>query len=90
MLNFANIFESIKFGQILVFKDTDDDINPCLRFAVEPSNLGTCFVTLSFSDDTDGWNKRNAAFDKVNLEMAESIVAKVFEFDAAMEADDGA
>lgn len=90
MFNFATIFESIKFGQILVFKDTDDDQKPCLRFAVVPSNLGTCFVVLSYNDDDDGWAKRDAAFDKLNLEMVEVIVAKVFEFDAAMEVNDGA
>lgn len=91
---FAKLFESTKYGQILVKLDTHhEDHTPEVRFYVQPKNLGVCSFAIGFKDDDQGWELAEQAFEKVDLSRAEEGVAAMFrdfpitvEFD--QEADD--
>jgi hypothetical protein len=78
-MSFAKIFESKTHGQILVFKDLDDEYKPAIKVAVEPDEFNTCYINLSFSDDDEGFDKRDLGFEKFNLEMAEKSAKQILD-----------
>jgi len=63
---FAKLFETKKYGQILV--KIDDDDGPEVRYYFEPKGLGVCSMALSFTDDDkgDAWGKAERVFDGIN------------------------
>ena len=80
---FEKLFESAKYGQLLAKIDRSDETGaPELRWYAEPPGLGVCSFALGFSDDDDGWDKAEAAFERATLEEAEKAAAGVL-FQAA-------
>lgn len=75
---FAKIFESEKYGQLLVKADTCEEYKPEVRVYCEPPGLGICSTALSFHDDDEGWDKQEAAFGMIDLEMAEAMTSELF------------
>jgi hypothetical protein len=75
---FAKLFESKKYGQLCVIKDTNDESDPTLVVYCEPNDLGTCSSSISWNDNDQGWDKRDEIFNKLTLEQAESIAYQVF------------
>lgn len=76
---FAKLFETEEYGQILVKLDSDpDDHAPEVRFYVNPPDLGVCSFAAGYPDSDEGWDAAQAYFDKCDLEMAVSAAAKVF------------
>lgn len=78
--SFAKLFESQQFGQILVTLDSDDDLNPTVRFTISgaPLGMGLCAVgpVWAPADDSDEAEDRAISearqfFDSVELEDAE-------------------
>ena len=64
MKQFAKLFESKEYGQILMVLDTGDEAQPEVRFSFMPENLGVCSVALKFEDTDAGWEEAEKAFTK--------------------------
>jgi hypothetical protein len=76
MTGFAKIYESEKYGQILVKKDQmDDEDGAELRFYVdgERFGIGICAIAAGFPGDA-GWDKADAAMADMTQEKAEGMV----------------
>lgn len=76
---FAKLYETEKFGQILVKIDHAPDGNePEVRFHIMPPNLGVCSFALSWLDNDPSWDKAEKYFEEVNenkaIEMAQKII----------------
>ena len=72
--NFAKIFQSDTFGQILVKLDENDNLEPEIRFFFNPDQLGTCSVAVSFTNHVNCHSASRTLFDILNLEKAEGAV----------------
>ncbi|MDO8769558.1 MAG: hypothetical protein Q7K57_12810 [Burkholderiaceae bacterium] len=79
MKQFAKIFESPKYGQILFVIDQGDDLEPVLRCSVQPPDMGICSHVFGFENDSDGHEKAEKAFENLTLELAETAAKAVFE-----------
>lgn len=79
MEKFCKLFESEKFGQILVMKDTRDDGAPAVFVKFIPQGMGVCGPDYAFNDDNedDAWDKVDKLFDSITLESCEKIAAEV-------------
>ena len=73
---FARVFESPKFGQILMVATTDDEQDPRLQVTVDthPDFLMPTTVSLSFSEDHDQY----ASLAEFTLERAESFALSIY------------
>ena len=71
-MSFAKLFESESLGQILVMKDTNDDVDPCVTVMFDPKIEGfeNIKVGLGFEDD----ERRDRVWNDITLERAESVV----------------
>ncbi|WP_287497510.1 hypothetical protein [Pandoraea sp. CB10b_02] len=71
---FAKLYETA-IGQIVVMRQMGDD-GPEIAFFFDPEvePLGVCSVKLGFSDDDDGHDKADKAFDAVTEEGAIKVV----------------
>lgn len=78
MNKFAKLFESEKYGQILVKNDDEDGV-PQLQVFFQPEGLGVCRSAITFTEDDDGYDKCDAAFEKCDLELAETIISPASE-----------
>ena len=69
---FSKVFESEKFGQILVMKDNDDG-KPTVdtHICIEGGNMK---ASMKWSETDEGYEKRENVFDKIDLEFAEKFV----------------
>lgn len=76
-MSFAKLFDSEEFGQIVVFKDTDDQDNPCIVFMFDPQVDGVenCKSRFGFKEESN----RDSVFEYVSLAHAEHGVRGVFE-----------
>lgn len=77
MKEFAKIFQSKKYGQIVVMKKPNDEGNPEVRFFVCMKSSISNFQEIAFSYDEwkDGEKKRNEAYRKVDQDAAEKVAA---------------
>lgn len=75
---FAKMFESVKYGQLVVMKDLNNEGDPCVKFYFDPQidGLSVCSSVLSAKTE----EVRDRLFAKVELEEAESAVGEVIEF----------
>ena len=74
---FAKLFESDRFGQILVVMDRGDD-GPQVTFSVEPTNLGVCSMAPGFDDTDEGWDRAEKLLTECDQAMAEKMAASIF------------
>lgn len=72
--NFAKIFHSERYGQLLVTCDVDEEHKPGVRLAFRPPDLGVCWLGVHFDDTESGWDKAEEAFHKMDLEGAENMI----------------
>lgn len=72
---FAKLFESEKYGQILVKKDTNDDGDPELRFYFSTPHTGVCSVAMVFPDTEDGHDGAEKGLEITTLDSAEGMVS---------------
>jgi len=70
MNKFAKLFETEKYGQILVVLDDVDDC-ACVTFSFMPEGLGVCSAAPKFGDN---WGRASTFFDNVNEASAEAII----------------
>lgn len=76
-MNFAKLYEG-DFGQVLFVCDTDDDGAPSVKISVMPDGLGVCTATIGFPDTDEGYDKRDAYFDKIDEALGLSIGRSTF------------
>ena len=74
MKDFAKIFYTDNYGQILVTTQVDSEGDPeiAYRFGLF-GNADNITVAHSFNDSTEGYAKRNFNFEKVDLARAISV-----------------
>ena len=70
---FAKLYETEKYGQLLVKLDTGAQGEPEIRFYFEPKGLGVCSYSLEYPNN---WDTAEAAFECVNEARAIAIVAQ--------------
>jgi hypothetical protein len=70
--NFAKVFQSPKYGQILVIKDTIDEL-PAVEVRVYPKGTHISVAT-KFENTEEGWNSRDWLFDDVDIDVVEAFV----------------
>jgi hypothetical protein len=80
MEKFAKIFESERFGQLLVVAGTGDDGEPELKITGKPKGFGLSSICVGFPSTERGWLGLDNSFEKMDLEAAESAVTDMFEF----------
>jgi hypothetical protein len=71
--DFAKLF-STERGQVVVMKDQNDEADPCVRIYFSPEGLGTCAVTLSFSDNDAGYEKRDKFFGATDAQRVTEML----------------
>jgi hypothetical protein len=77
--SFAKLFESTRYGQLLVKVDrSPDGEQPEVRFYCHPPEVGVCSMAVGFTDNDAGWDAAEAAFEKVDLAQAELAVSDIF------------
>lgn len=73
MSDFAKIIRATDGGLVLFHKDNGDDGEPVLKQISEMDGI-TGALNLSFTDDDDGYDKRDHAFDAAaGVEQADAI-----------------
>jgi hypothetical protein len=79
MREFAKVFESGRYGQLLVMiQRSDDTADPELRLFCCPPGLHVCSVALEFCDDATGWDHAEDAFAQMTVSLAEEWVRQSF------------
>lgn len=81
MNNFAKLFESEMYGQILVKLDQSDEPGEGaeIRFYFSPPDLGVCSIALKYRDTDNGWDKSEQVFYDIDLEQSESIIKSTYD-----------
>ena len=84
MSSFAKLFQSEKYGQLVVIMQGSDSGQPQLRIFMQPPSYGVCSMGLQYEDSDSGWDKCEADFEKIDLTWAESRVQMTFDQLVAM------
>lgn len=81
MSNFAKVYETEQYGQILALMQNNDDGDPEIRFFAKPPGLGVSSIALSFGDsnDDESWDRQEKAWELVNEEAATGAVKSMFD-----------
>jgi len=72
---FAKLFDSPRFGQILAKRDTTPDDTNEVRVWFAPPDMGVCSAALEFHNTDSGNAQADKLFVDMTLEFAEKIVA---------------
>jgi hypothetical protein len=73
--DFAKIVRASDGAQVLFYKDSDGD-GPALQQVTEVEGVAGAF-SFGFTDDDEGYDKRDAAFEKAGVEEADALRALV-------------
>lgn len=84
MSDFAKLFQSEKYGQLVVITQGSDDGLPELRIFMQPAGYGVCSMGLLYEDS----DKREADFKKVDLAWAERTVQSTLDYIASTNPQD--
>jgi hypothetical protein len=76
---FARLFESEKYGQILMVRDASDDGRPFIEVSVEPGGYGVCSSKLTWEHSELGWNLMETYFEGTTLEVAEDLAKEIID-----------
>jgi hypothetical protein len=79
MENFAKVFDDAEIGQAVVLAKANDDAEPEVRFFFQKEGFGICECALSFTDDDDGWDKRDKAFNEMDIAMVRYMHKRMFD-----------
>lgn len=75
MDKFAKLFDSPKWGQILVILHTGDDDKPELVCYVQPEGLGVCNISIGFDD----WDAARKALEEADDKFVDYIAETLSE-----------
>ena len=78
---FAKLFEDDEIGQILIFKDTDDEGCPVLAIKFDYGEYGYVTYKCGFKDNEneDAYSKLDMAFEKADKKFALKVIKAVKE-----------
>lgn len=79
MPDFAKLFNTEKYGQILVLKEVNEDEKPSIKVYFNPPGLGLCNLSIVFGDSEDGWENWEKSLDAIDEETAINQVKSAFE-----------
>lgn len=70
---FAKVFDTEKYGQILVMKDRNSEGNFSINvhICIDGGNMN---IAIGFDDTDEGYESRERLFEKVDIDFAEKIV----------------
>lgn len=89
MRKFAKLFESEKYGQIVVFRQLNDEFDePEVRLFAKPAGLGVCSVAVGFEDSLTAADSADDFFNILELDTCEELVKTLF-FSAALFTEGG-
>lgn len=79
MSDFCKLFNSDKYGQILVIADTNSEGHPSVCVKLVPEGMGICSPEYSFTneDESVAWDKVDKLFESFDLAMAEKIAEEI-------------
>lgn len=77
--DFARLYRSRRFGQILAIRQDDDD-TPQIAFHAQPDGLGVCQNILSYDDSDHGAALADDLFQRLDIDTAEAAVTGMFKF----------
>lgn len=78
MKDYCKLFETKKYGQILVMNDTVDDGRPVLKIMFNlGGDYGVCSIDAIFKDSDSGIESADKAFNAMTEEKAYAAVSKV-------------
>lgn len=79
MKEFCKIYNSEKFGQMLVMMDLDDKGQPAVFLKFIPAGMGVCDPIFSYSDDDKGtaWDKAEKAYKQMDKDLCESLCQRI-------------
>lgn len=84
---FAKILDSEEYGQILLIKDYDSEVDLyTIRFLVKPSNLGVCETTLKWGPEN--LEDRDKCFDSITVSKIEDMVQDIFKINNMLSEED--
>jgi len=83
-MKFARIFDVVRYGQIVMLKQQNQEGAPELRFFCQPEGYGVCSFAIGWDDDS-GENKIEHAFTNMVMREAIEIVDGWFKHMTAME-----
>lgn len=68
---FAKIFESEKYGQLLVLRDDNDDLEPQVKLTMDPDmeGIGLCSASITFETE----ESQQTSFSQFSLRTAERM-----------------
>ena len=84
MSDFAKLFQSETYGQLVVIMQGSVKGRPELRIFMQPAGYCVSSMGLQYEDSDSGWDKCEADFEKIDLAWAESRVQMTFDQLAAM------
>jgi hypothetical protein len=78
MKAYCKLFETEKYGQILVMNDTVDDGRPAVKVLFNLSgDFGVCSIDAIFKDSDSGLESADKAFNEMTEEKAYAAVSSV-------------
>lgn len=72
MTDFAKIVRATDGAQVLFYKDTGENGEPLLRQVTEFDGI-TGAMALSFTDDDEGYSRRDTAFATCDAKQADAL-----------------
>lgn len=76
-MKFAKIFESEKYGQLVVMKELNDDQDSSIAVHFYPGVEGVDLCAIRYAYDEEA--QRDAMFEQVDLTMAEKSVKRIWD-----------
>ncbi|MGD9809673.1 MAG: hypothetical protein AB7E76_02665 [Deferribacterales bacterium] len=77
MDKFAKLYETEKYGQILVLKEDHED-EPSISVKVRPEGLGGASFSFNYNDSDEGIEELCRCFDEFTQEAAEEAAEFIF------------
>ena len=85
MDKFCKLFETEKYGQILVKLDRAYNNDGAeLRIYVQPEGLGVCSIATLYGDTERDWARAESALANLDQAKAERVAASIFKVTAQL------
>jgi hypothetical protein len=83
-MKFARIFDVVRYGQIVMLKQQNQEGAPELRFFCQPEGMGVCSFAIGWDEDS-GESKIEHAFEHMVMREAIEIVDGWFKHMTSLE-----
>jgi hypothetical protein len=79
MERFCKLFDSERYGQLLLMRQESDHDGMEIRCFAQPPGLGVCSVAIGFGDTDAGDGMCDEVFDTIDQAAAERMVKQLFD-----------